>query len=237
VPLVPPAEHMPLASPQARGGAVARALPFALYIGCLAATPMLREALPTGWDGRWLYGVQTTVVMLALAWFAGGYAELRPLALGWRDGLEATVVGIGVFILWINLDFSRAMQGKPGAGFDPRTASGDVDWALVAIRIFGAAAVVPIMEELFWRSFMMRWLDNRDFMQLPAAAVSWRALLLTSIVFGIEHQTWLAGILAGLAYGGLYMRSGKLWSPILAHAVTNLLLGLWVVATGAWSFW
>jgi membrane protease YdiL (CAAX protease family) len=42
---------------------------------------------------------------------------------------------------------------------------------------------------------------------------------------------------AGLAYGGLYMRSGTLWSPILAHAVTNLMLGVWVVATASWSFW
>lgn len=232
----PPAESVK-ASPQARGGAVARALPFVLYIGFLAATPSFREALPTGWDGRWLYAVQIGVVMLVMVWFARAYQELRPLALGWRDAPEATSIGVAVFVLWINLDFSWAMQGDPGAGFDPRDASGDIDWVLVAIRIFGATAVVPIMEELFWRSFLMRWLDKRDFLRFPATAASLRALLLTSIVFGIEHHLWLAGILAGLAYGGLYMRSGNLWSPILAHAVTNLLLGLWVVATGAWSFW
>lgn len=214
-----------------------RILPFVLYIGFLAATPSLRETLPAGWDGRWLYAVQIGMVMLVLAWFARAYQELRPLALGWRDGLEAATVGVAVFVLWINLDFSWAMQGEPRAAFDPRNPSGDIDWALVAIRILGAAAVVPIMEELFWRSFLMRWLDDRDFMRLPAAAVSLRALLLTSMVFGVEHQLWLAGILAGLAYGGLYMRSGNLWSPILAHAVTNLLLGLWVLATGSWSFW
>jgi CAAX prenyl protease-like protein len=219
------------------GEALARILPFAVYIAFLVAAPTLREALPAGWDGRWLYAVQIAAVILALAFFARAYEELCPLALGWRDALEAVVAGIAVFVLWIILDFSWAMLGAPGAGFDPRTSSGDVDWALVTVRIFGAAAVVPIMEELFWRSFIMRWLDKPDFLQLPAVATSGRALAISAVVFGIEHNLWLAGILAGLAYGGLYMRSGKLWSPILAHAVTNLLLGLWVVATGAWSFW
>jgi len=64
-----------------------------------------------------------------------------------------------------------------------------------------------------------------------------RALLISSIVFGIEHGLWLAGIIAGLAYGWLYIRSGNLWLPIFAHAVTNLLLGAWVLATGQWHFW
>ncbi|MBK8121268.1 MAG: CAAX prenyl protease-related protein [Sulfuritalea sp.] len=216
---------------------MARVLPFVLYIGFLAATPSLREALPTGWDGRWLYAVHIALVILALAWFARAYEELRPLALGWRDALEALAVGVAVFVLWINLDLSWAMQGEPGAGFDPRNASGDIDWALVAIRIFGAAAVVPIMEELFWRSFMLRWIDKPDFRELPPASASWRALAISSVLFAVEHFQWLAGLIAGLAYGAIYMRSQTLWSPILAHAVTNLLLGTWVVATGAWGFW
>lgn len=219
------------------GEALARILPFAVYILVLATGPFLREALPAGWDGRWLYAAQIAVVILALVWFARAYEELRPLALGWRDTLEAVVAGVAVFVLWINLDLPWAMLGEPDAGFDPRVNGGGIDWALVAVRIFGAAAVVPIMEELFWRSFILRWIDDPEFLRLSPAAASWRALAISAVVFGIEHNLWLAGILAGLAYGGLYMRSGKLWSPILAHAVTNLLLGLWVVATASWSFW
>ena len=225
------------AAREGRGEALARILPFAVYIAVLAAGPSLRDALPAAWDGRWLYGAQIAVVMLALGFFVRGYTELRPLALGLREALEATAGGIVVFVLWINLDSGWTVIGDAGSGFDPRTRSGEVDWALAFLRIFGAAAVVPIMEELFWRSFIMRWLDNPDFTRSSAAAVSVRALLLSSIVFGIEHHQWLAGALAGLAYGGLYKRSGTLWSPILAHAVTNLLLGLWVLRTGAWHFW
>ena len=219
------------------GEMLARVLPFAIYIAVLAGGPFLREALPAGWDGRWLYAIQIGAVMLVLAFFARAYEELRAPVLRWRDALEATAAGIAVFGLWINLDLSWAMLNEPRSGFDPRAAGGNIDWGLAAVRIFGAAAVVPIMEELFWRSFILRWIDKSNFLRLPAAAASWRALAISAVLFGIEHNLWLAGILAGLAYGGLYMRSGTLWSPILAHAVTNLLLGLWVLATASWSFW
>jgi CAAX prenyl protease-like protein len=53
----------------------------------------------------------------------------------------------------------------------------------------------------------------------------------------VEHSLWAAGILAGLAYGWLYMKTNNLWVPILAHAVTNGMLGLWVLHTGQWTFW
>ncbi|MFH1869390.1 MAG: CAAX prenyl protease-related protein [Pseudomonadota bacterium] len=220
-----------------RREALPRILPFAVYIAFLVAAPTLREALPSGWDGRWLYAMQIAAVLLVLAWLSSAYRELRPLALGWRDALEATAVGIAVFIAWITLDLPWAMFDEPGAGFDPRTARGEIEWSLAAVRVFGAAAVVPIMEELFWRSFILRWIDKSDFLQLPAAAASGRALAISALLFGLEHNLWLAGIFAGLAYGGLYLRSNTLWSPILAHAVTNLLLGFWVIATESWSFW
>ena len=215
----------------------ARILPFALYIAFLAAGPSLREALPAGWDDRWLYALQIGLVIIALTWHARAYEELRALAPGRRDALVALAVGIAVFVLWIRLDSSGPMQNEPGAGFDPRTPSGDIDWPLAGLRMIGAVAVVPIMEELFWRSFILRFIDSPDFLNLPPASASWRALAVSAVLFAVEHHQWLAGLVAGLAYGALYMRSRTLWSPILAHGATNLLLGIWVLITESWRFW
>jgi CAAX prenyl protease-like protein len=114
---------------------------------------------------------------------------------------------------------------------------GRIDWLLVAIRIAGAALVVPVMEELFWRSFLMRWIDSPDFESVEPSQLSLKSFAITVLLFGFEHNLWLAGIVAGLAYGWLYKRHQTLWSPILAHAVTNGLLGLWVLRTGNWSYW
>ncbi|MEW6514329.1 MAG: CAAX prenyl protease-related protein [Pseudomonadota bacterium] len=217
---------------------LARILPFALYIGFLAAMPLIADALP-GFDRRWFYAIQIGAVAVALAFFARHYVELRfvrPLSINqWLAGLAT---GLAVFIFWISLDLPWMKLGADGtAGFDPRDAAGAVIWPLALVRVLGAALVVPVMEELFWRSFVMRWIDNPKFLAVMPAAISLRALLLSSLVFGVEHDLWLAGIVAGLAYGWLYMRSGNLWSPILAHGLTNLLLGLWVLNTGNWQFW
>ncbi len=217
---------------------LARILPFALYIAFLAATPLIAEVLP-GLDSRWLYAVQVGTVLLALAWFHREYVELRIVpTLAPTQWLGAAAAGLAVFILWISLDLPWMKLGAGGtAGFDPRDAAGAVIWPLALVRVLGAALVVPVMEELFWRSFLMRWIDNPKFLAVMPGAISLRALLLSSLVFGVEHDLWLAGIVAGLAYGWLYMRSGNLWSPILAHGLTNLLLGLWVLHTGNWQFW
>jgi len=216
---------------------LARCVPFGLYILFLAFSSWLAGAQP-GIDLRWLYAVQISLVVGALAFFRRDYSEfstaVRVRATDW--GL-ALLLGLGVFVLWINLDSGWAVLGEVKASFVPLDHEGGLDWPLIIVRIFGAAVVVPVMEELFWRSFIQRWIDQQNFLALAPADVSLRALLFASVVFGFEHNLWLAGIIAGLAYGFLYRRSACLWLPIVAHGLTNLLLGIWVVHAGAWQFW
>lgn len=216
--------------------AVARILPFAVFIGLMAFEHLLKSLAPA-LDLRWMYALRAGAALLAMAAYARAYVELADFgavsALAWARALG---VGIAVFLAWIALDQPWAGGGS-GAGFDATGGDGRIDWALVALRIAGSVAVVPLMEELFWRSFLLRWIARRDFLNQAPATVGMRALFVSSLVFGIEHELWLAGIVAGLAYGWLYMRGGNLWLAVAAHATTNLLLGIWVVATGSWSLW
>ena len=123
------------------------------------------------------------------------------------------------------------------SAYVPLTAAGTVDWPLVALRLAGATLLVPLMEELFWRSFLMRWLQQPIFESVRPMAVGLRAIVLSTFVFVLAHTLWLAAAIAGLAYALLYVRSGKLWTAVIAHALTNALLGVYVVATGSWQFW
>jgi CAAX prenyl protease-like protein len=212
--------------------ALPRVLPFALYIVFLAV-----GSLEWTFDTRWLYPVQVGLVALALIWFWRRYAELPRLStLSGGHWSMAFIVGLIVFVLWIHLDTSWMTMGEGGKGFDPRD-DGRVNVALALFRIAGAALVVPVMEELFWRSFVMRWIDKPAFLTVSPTAVSLKALMLSSAVFAVEHHLWFAGLIAGLAYGGLYRLTGNLWVPVIAHAVTNGLLGAWVLYTGSWQFW
>ena len=214
-----------------------RAIPFAVFIGLLAVEPWLARQLPDGLDARWLYGVRSLLVASLLLLFWRHFGELARGPTKTRDWLLALVVGLAVLAIWLKLDSGIFVLGQSGSGFDPRMEDGSLDWPLALMRLAGSALVVPLMEELFWRSLVMRWLEKADFVAVDPARVGIFALLFSSLVFGIEHSQWVAGILAGLAYGWLYQRSRNLWVPIVAHVVTNAGLGIWVLVTGSWYFW
>ena len=213
-----------------------RSLPFGLYITLLVLEGLLPDWAP-GLDVRWLYPVKAGLVALALAVLWRHYSEIKSYGLPLKHLLLSLSVGIIVLVLWVKLDASWMLMGEVGKGYNPTNEAGQIDWLLVAFRIAGAALVVPIMEELFWRSFLQRWVQQSDFMALQPAQIGLKALLIASALFAIEHLQWLAGLVAGLAYGWLYIRTRNLWSPIIAHAVTNGMLGGYVVLTRQWSFW
>jgi len=216
-----------------------RIVPFTTYILFIAVHSWLtaNESHAPTWDIRWLYGVKVALVAIAIGYFWRSYEELRfPTSLTAVDWLISIALGILIFVLWINLDQSWLTLGT-AKGFNATRANGDIDIPLAVTRWIGAALIVPVMEELFWRSFMLRWLQCPDFMSLKPSKVTLKISLVTAVMFGIEHNLWFAGILAGFAYNWLYIRTGKLWTPIVAHAITNGMLGVWVVTTGNWQFW
>ncbi|MCU6498861.1 CAAX prenyl protease-related protein [Rugamonas sp. A1-17] len=217
------------------GAAWPRVLPFAAYIAFIFIADLLGRL---GWGAqelRWLYAVKIGVVLAILLACRRRYTELAGQWPDARGLLVACAAGVVVLLLWIKLN-ADWMQIGTSAGFDPRNA-GAIDWALVAVRVFGAALVVPVMEELFWRSFLLRWIDAQNFLGADPARCSAKAFIISVILFGVEHNLWLAGMVAGAVYGLLYIRSRQLWSPILAHGVTNGLLGVWIISTGNWSYW
>lgn len=223
------------ATPLLNAAAWARILPFLVYMLFIGVVELLgRFGVPAA-QLRWLYAVKIAAVIVTLLIFWRHYTELHTRRLGPMAAGVALVTGVVVFVLWIGLDAGWMVVGTPG-GFDPRTA-GQVDWLMVAVRIGGAALVVPVMEELFWRSFLLRWLDQLDFMALDPARVRLQSVAIAALLFGVEHHQWLAGIVAGVAYSLLYMRHKTLWSPILAHGLTNGVLGVWIVHTANWSYW
>jgi CAAX prenyl protease-like protein len=218
--------------------ATARIVPFAVFMAFVLAGSLLFDSpeLLGNWDARHLFTIRAFVVMALLVLLWRRYAELRDTGPSWRQVSIAIVSGFAVFVLWINLDFPWATFGETTV-FDPARADGGIDWTLVEFRMLGLAVVVPVMEELFWRSFMMRWIDHRDFLELPPEKVSWRAIVVSSVLFASEHQLWLAGLIAGFVYAMLYVRSGNLWVPVISHVVTNAVLGAWILETGNWRFW
>jgi membrane protease YdiL (CAAX protease family) len=233
--------------------ALVRVVPFAIFM----ALTFLQEHV--GEAGRyWVYFAKTIVgaAMLFLVWKQA--AELK-----WKFSLPAVIVGIGVFALWVGLDpfypgtselYSRwicpllqkmgfAKECAPpelSKPWNPNAAFGagsSLAVFFVAVRIIGSSLVVPPLEEMFWRSFVYRYIARREFDREPLGKVFASAFFFTSLAFGFAHQQWLAGILCGFAYQGLVVWKNRLGDAMTAHAITNFLLGCWIVWRGAWQFW
>lgn len=217
---------------------MARAIPFLLFIAFLMAGSALSPwTAQAGIPGSWLVLTRGIIVALVLAWFWPSYDELRnppPAHLG--HWLMAVCAGLVVFAIWIGWGQSGAVITH-SERFSPLLPDGGMDWPKAFLRVAGLALVVPVMEELFWRSLVLRWIDRHDFLSLPPRQVGVGAFLITTALFAVEHDMWVAGAIAGMVYNGLYIWSGNLWIPILSHAVTNGVLGVWVMATYNWHYW
>jgi len=213
--------------------AFARILPFAVYIGFLGAESLLQVAqarqLIAAIDPHWLYAAQIAFTVGTLAWLWPRYQELHAAPLRLTILLLGIAAGVVVLILWRALDqpWATIGEGRPVETARSLLASdASINVLFAVLRVIGAAMVVPVMEELFWRSFVMRWTHRPDFLNVGPAQVGLRALLISAVLFGFEHHLIVAGIAAGLVYGELYRRTGNLWIVILAHATTNALLEL-----------
>jgi CAAX prenyl protease-like protein len=155
-----------------------------------------------------------------------------------QDFLYAAVSGLIVFVVWIFPYPAWLVAGVDAVGVNPMQGLSDIESMLwLSTRIMGAAMVVPIMEELFWRSYIMRRYDSQNFLSVNPETLSGFAYVGSACLFALEHNLWLAGLFAGLVYGELYKTYKNLWIPIFAHAVTNGVLGIWVVFTGNWQYW
>ncbi len=209
-----------------------RVIPFATFMGFIAVSGLLPAE-----SELWLYPIKTIVVLVLLVYFWSSYHELHsPIIKDAKEAGLAVGVGIVVYVLWVRMDWSWALQGEM-TEYNPFQEGSGLGWVLAAFRIFGASIVVPLMEELFWRSFLIRWVVNPDFEKVAFGTFTLGSFAATVVLFGLEHNLWLAGMMAGAAYNGLYYQTRRLWPCVLAHAITNFILGIHVLVTQEWQWW
>jgi uncharacterized protein len=224
---------------------LARTLPFALFMTFIGVEELLRLAMRWGWLALpeqalyYLYPLKTLCVAALLLRYLGEYRELRLQEI-WqqrRGSLVAVVAGLATFFVWVSLDWNLSVTGG-AKGFDPTLfPEGPLRLWMTLTRMAGAVLVVPLMEEIFWRSFLLRYLISADFESVALGAFTWSSFIASTILFGLEHHEIAAGMAAGATYSIILYRSRSLTHCVLAHAVTNLSLACYVVYTGKWLYW
>jgi exosortase E/protease (VPEID-CTERM system) len=222
----------------------------------LYRTPAQLDALPTIHNPTAVYLMPLLAVLAAGSIsraFSGSFEFFYPLrviagllmlaryrrtlaAIDWRCSWRGPAVGAGIFLVWIVAAHFLLVQSAMPEKLAAMPAALRGFW--IATRIFGSVLIVPIAEELAYRGYLMRRLVKADFESVPFHGVRWPALAGTAIVFGLAHGAlWLPGIVAGLAYGLLVVRRGRLGEAVAAHAVTNALIAVTSLLWGQWQLW
>ncbi len=209
--------------------------PFAVFIILLG----IRSSLSL--DPRWEYPIQVAIaagVVLLVSLPVIPVRVVRP----WGS----VAVGAGVFLIWIAPDvlwpayrhfplFQNSLVGSATSSLAPELRANPV---FLAFRVLGTAIVVPIVEELFWRGWLMRYVISADFEKVPLGTYSGLAFWITALLFASEHGPyWDVGLLAGVIYNWWMVRTRNLLDCMIAHAITNACLAFYVIGFGRWEYW
>jgi len=213
-----------------------RVLPYVLF---LAITQIGGLFGPVGPLVAYPIKLIAVTALLLIFLRRGSYPELGT-RYRWAMFPLDVLVGVAVFFLWIAPESIGFLQYGSSA-YDPHAAGEALRVPMIFIRLLGAVVMVPFMEELFIRSFLPRFIDTFDKDEdLEARAIGRFTVLsfvITAVLFGLAHHRWAVGIATGVVYNAWLLWRRDLGAVIVAHAVTNLVLGIYVLETGYWSFW
>ena len=212
---------------QNRKAMLAYILPFAVWMGLMFTLPADAPSYAIRSAATLAVGIACFVLCRRMAPSDASRFRLPAIALG-------LLAGAAVCAFWIALP---AWPFPEPTAPDPSPYAPSVcGWPLTVAKLIGSAFVIAPVEEVFFRSFLYRWLICRDFRSVPLARFDLSAFLWTVLLFTLEHDRPVAAALTGVIYGLLAIRFG-LGAAIIAHVTTNLLLGLHVIYHNAWQFW
>jgi uncharacterized protein len=210
----------------------------AFFVTLTALAGALRNTSGPAWLASpeyWIYPAQTLVCGAIVLWFWRDYKLGGP-----RQAWFGLAIGLVVFAIWIAPQQFFGVAPRL-TGFDPEVFANKpaLYWGTVVLRFARLVIVVPMVEEIFWRGFLLRYLINERFTVVAVGTFSLVSFAVVTIAFGFTHSAadWLAAFICGALYNLVAYRTRSLSSCVIAHAVTNLLLGLWIMQTRQWGFW
>lgn len=210
--------------------------PFAVFMVWLAVGPSLN--IPQPWES-----VARVAVLLAVLLTV---SRNLVFSLRVRHVLPSVLIGLGVFVMWVAPDqlfpayrshwlFQNSVTGTITTSIPANELA---DPLVVSLRVFRAAILVPILEELFWRGFLPRWIVNNDWSKVPLGTFNTLAFVGTALLFASEHGPfWEVGLLCGLIYNWWMWKTRSLGDLVLVHAVTNGALAAFVLVTKQYAYW
>ena len=194
----------------------------------------------------WVYSLKVVVTSGLLIWFWRVYVRDFPLAASWL-AVPVGAVGVVVWVFFCDLGLESIIMDWFTSGdmairsqFNPfsQLPQGWQLYFFLFTRFFGLAVMVPICEELLLRGFLMRYFENPEWWTVSLSRLSFRTLLVAPAYGALTHPTEALAAIAWFSLvTWLVQRTGNFWDAVIAHAVTNFLLGLYVCYYAQWHLW
>jgi exosortase E/protease (VPEID-CTERM system) len=144
----------------------------------------------------------------------------------WHLSGLPVLAGALVAAVWLH----ATPAGAPQSAADILGSAEPASTALwVLLRVAGTVLLIPLVEEMFFRGYLLNRLDFGGFSGKAAA------LVLSSVAFGALHSDTLLATGCGFVFGLLALRKGRVSDAVAAHATANALIALWALWTGDWS--
>jgi uncharacterized protein len=217
---------------------VAFTLPMGVLLVLFGLASAVRNSNAGTWLASpqyWIYPAQTLICGAIILWFWRDYKLRVP-----RQLWFALAIGLVVLVVWIAPQQFFGIAPRL-TGFDPELFRDRpaLYWSMLLLRFARLVIVVPLVEEIFWRGFLLRYLIDEKFTAIAVGTFSWVSFVVVTVGFGFSHSAadWLAAFVCGALYNLVAYRTRSLSSCVIAHAFTNLLLGIWIMQTRQWGFW
>ncbi len=214
------------------GGAWKYAFPFAIY---LVMGDLTRVILPSAFEEYHIY-ITYCLRTIAVGYILIRYRSLYTELARWRLDGTSVLIGAVIFLLWVGLEGLYPVFSSTDVHYDPAIFDTAAFGLLILMRFAGSVLVAPLIEELFCRSFLMRYAIDARWQDVPIGMYTLGSFVIVTLFFGFSHFRWLPGILTAVLLNLLLYRSKNLSSCVVAHATANLLLLVYVVCMGEWGF-
>lgn len=156
--------------------------------------------------------------------------------LAWGFSWRGVVAGVGMFVLWMWAAHWLRPVSTTQSAADAVAQAWIRPWVLA--RLCASVLIVPVAEELAYRGFLLRRLVAQDFTAVRFETVGVWPLLASAAVFGAAHgPMWPPAVVAGIMYGLLVIRTGRIGEAVCAHATTNALIAAAILFGDHWELW
>ncbi|EFJ07608.1 hypothetical protein SELMODRAFT_448386 [Selaginella moellendorffii] len=164
--------------------------------------------------------------------------HLEQFTVAWAVLAQAVIAGLLAGLVTIYLDENRHQEMRTAWNPAQDFGSKKVGAAWDCLRVAGGCLAVPIEEELFYHSWLYRFMlaklsrdRSRGFEAVGLRTWNWLLCVASNGFFAVHNgMEWRSCLLAGCLFQWIIAYRGQFLDGLIAHVVCNITISCWLIA-------